>query len=42
MVTLVRLSLLLGPASELASRSGFEEGVDGGESRVKVMLSVPI
>ena len=42
MVTLVRLSVLLGPLSELADRSGPVEGVDGGESRVKVILSVPI
>ena len=27
--------------SEPADRSGPDEGVDGGESRVKVMLSVP-
>ena len=42
MVTLVKLSVLLGPLSEPADRSGPVEGVDGGESRVKVMLSVPI
>ena len=42
MVTLVRLSVLLGPASELADRSGATVGVEGGDSRVKVMLSVPI
>ena len=41
MVTLVKLSVLLGPASELESRSGPEEGVEGGESKVKVILSVP-
>jgi hypothetical protein len=41
-VTLVKLSVLLGPLSEPADRSGPDEGVDGGESRVKVMLSVPI
>ena len=41
-VTLVKLSVLLGPLSELADRSGPDEGVDGGESRVKVMLSVPM
>ena len=37
-VTLVRLSELLDPASELGSKSGAEVGVDGGESMVKVIL----
>ena len=41
-VTFVRLSVVLGPRSEPASRSGPEAGVEGGESKVKVMLSVPI
>ena len=40
-VTFVKLSVVLGPASEPASRSGPEVGVGGGESKVKVMLSVP-
>jgi|TARA_B110000483_G_scaffold222934_1_gene280327 hypothetical protein len=40
-VTLVRLSVLLGPLSELADRSGATVGVEGGESIVKVILSVP-
>ena len=31
MVTLVKLSVLLGPLSEPADRSGPDEGVDGGE-----------
>ena len=41
MVTLVKLSVLLGPASEPADKSGATVGVGGGESRVKVILSVP-
>jgi hypothetical protein len=40
-VTFVRLSELLDPASELESKSGAEVGVDGLESNEKVMLSVP-